>query len=50
MYNMSSDYKNIRAEVNRKVGYTENESIVLNKDYFDCVNIKGSTDNSGCSA
>jgi hypothetical protein len=50
MFNMSNDYPNIRAEVNRKVGYTENESIVLNKDYFDCINIKGSTDNSGCSA
>jgi len=47
---MSNDYPNIRTEVKKRIANSEQESIVLNRDYFDCININGPVDNSGCSA
>ena len=41
---------NTRSEVKRREITTGAKSIVRDKKYFDCVNIKGTTDNSGCSA
>jgi len=41
---------NIRAEIKRKLVTADEKSILIDKDYFDCVNIKGAADNQGCSA
>tara|TARA_R100000458_G_C8248771_1_gene226116 strand:+ start:264 stop:932 length:669 start_codon:yes stop_codon:yes gene_type:complete len=41
---------NTRSEVKRKEINTSAKSILRDKKYFDCVNIKGTTENSGCSA
>ena len=47
---MSNDYPNIRGSVKRKIANVPDESIVLNREYFDCVNINGPVSNAGCSA
>tara|TARA_R100001463_G_scaffold12625_4_gene34162 strand:+ start:54 stop:719 length:666 start_codon:yes stop_codon:yes gene_type:complete len=41
---------NTRSEIKRKEINTNAKSIVRDKKYFDCVNIKGTTDNSGCTS
>ena len=41
---------NIRAEIKRKLITANEKSILVDKDYFDCVNIKGSVSNQGCTA
>jgi hypothetical protein len=45
-----SNYPQIRTRKQRKSGSSNQDSIVLNKEFFDCVNIKGPVDNSGCTA
>lgn len=44
-----SDYPDIRTEKQRKTGAANQDSIVINKEFFDCVNINGPVDNSGCA-
>jgi len=39
---------NIRTEIKRNTVNTDQRSIVLDKEYFDCVNIHGPVDNSDC--
>ncbi len=46
----SSDYPNIRADIKRKESYSNEKSIASQIEYYDCVNINGPVDNSGCSA
>tara|TARA_R100000697_G_scaffold112896_1_gene130810 strand:+ start:84 stop:752 length:669 start_codon:yes stop_codon:yes gene_type:complete len=41
---------NTRTEIKRKLVNTSAKSILRDEKHFDCVNIKGTTDNSGCSA
>ena len=43
----SSDYPNIRTSVPKKIGSAHEESIVIDREFFDCVNINGPVDNSG---
>ena len=45
----SSDYPNIRTSVPKKIGSAHEESIVIDREFFDCVNINGPVDNSGCT-
>ena len=40
---------NIRAEPKRKLVNVEQKSILVDRDYFDCANPQGATDNSGCT-
>jgi len=46
----NSNYTNNRSEVKRNIAFANERSIALAKDYYDCVNIRGSVDNGGCSA
>ena len=46
----NSDYPNIRTSVTKKIGSAHEESIVINREFFDCININGPVDNSGCTA
>ena len=41
---------NTRSEVKRKEINTSAKSIMRDWKYFDCVNIKGTTDNAGCTS
>ena len=45
---MSKQYPKIRSQVNRQIANAKQRSIVENRPYYDCVNINGPVDNSGC--
>ena len=46
---MSKQYPKIRSQVNRQIANAKQRSIVENRPYYDCVNINGPVDNSGCA-
>ena len=45
---LDKKYPNIRAEIPKRKGIASQKSIVLNREYYDCVNINGPVDNSSC--